>query len=137
MSDRRDREYPNRKHDLKRNLILLTIETDEGDEIEVEFPLKFEVCGTCDGKGSHVNPSIDSHGISAEEFAEDPDFEESYFSGHYDLTCVECHGLRVTPTVDRDALSSNQKAQLALWDDQEEGRASYELQCRAERRMGY
>jgi hypothetical protein len=55
------------------------------------------VCPTCEGEGKHVNPSIDSHGISREEFDEDPDFEEAYFSGAYDVTCVECKGQRVVP----------------------------------------
>jgi hypothetical protein len=27
----------------------------------------------------------------------DPDFEESYFAGHYDVTCRECGGKRVVP----------------------------------------
>lgn len=58
---------------------------------------QFAVCPTCEGRGSHVNPSIDSQGLSAEDFAEDPDFEEAYFSGAYDMPCSECHGQRVVP----------------------------------------
>lgn len=58
-------------------------------------PSKFEVCPKCEGNGKFVNPSIDSHGISAQEFAEDPDFAEQYFSGVFDKTCDECGGLRV------------------------------------------
>ena len=37
---------------------------DEGDDVEVDVPVKFGVCPTCDGKGSHVNPSIDAGGLS-------------------------------------------------------------------------
>lgn len=54
-----------------------------------------EVCRRCDGEGKHVNPSIDGNGISPEEFAEDPDFEEAYFSGQYDVQCEECRGEKV------------------------------------------
>lgn len=57
----------------------------------------FAVCPTCEGRGSHVNPGIDAEGLSAEDFAEDPDFEESYFRGDYDVPCAECGGARVVP----------------------------------------
>jgi hypothetical protein len=65
-----------------------------------EIPAVYEVCDVCEGKGTHVNPSIDSHGLSAEDFDEDPDFAESYFSGHYDVSCVSCNGKRVVPMPD-------------------------------------
>jgi hypothetical protein len=75
----------------------------------VEVPCVFVVCSTCDGKGSHVNPSVDSHGISSEEFAEDPDFREEYLAGRYDVPCYECQGLRVVPAPDEDHLSPRQR----------------------------
>ena len=52
--------------DEKRNLIILW----EDDEDEVELELEWEVCPTCEGRGKHVNPSIDAHGISVQEFYE-------------------------------------------------------------------
>lgn len=61
----------------------------------VEF--RFEVCPLCEGRGKHVNPSIDAHGLSREDFDEDPDFEESYFRGDYDVRCTLCGGERVVP----------------------------------------
>jgi hypothetical protein len=64
--------------------------------------IKFEVCSTCNGQGKHVNPSIDSHGLSSEDFDEDPDFREEYFSGRYDVPCYECKGERVVPTIDKE-----------------------------------
>jgi hypothetical protein len=76
-------------------------ETDDGPEVEeVTFPARFEVCGLCDGRGNHVNPSIDAHGISGEEFDEDPDFREEYARGTYDVSCYRCRGDRVEPVVD-------------------------------------
>lgn len=65
----------------------------------------FAVCPTCEGRGSHVNPSIDSQGLSAEDFDEDPDFREDYFSGAYDVPCAECRGNRVVPQCADDSCS--------------------------------
>lgn len=75
--------------------------TDGDDEDKLFLPFKFEyaVCGTCDGRGTHVNPSIDAHGISSDEFDDDPDFRENYFNGMYDVTCYECYGKRVVPNI--------------------------------------
>jgi hypothetical protein len=42
-----------------------------------------------------VNPQIDAGGLTYEDFHEDPDFEERYFSGAYDITCPSCSGDRV------------------------------------------
>lgn len=78
-----------------------------GEEIdveeEVELPTKYAVCTRCEGKGSHVNPSIDGHGISGEEW-NGPDWDdesrEMYMTGGYDVACYECKGLRVVTVVD-------------------------------------
>jgi hypothetical protein len=67
------------------------------DECQEPIPVHFEVCPTCRGIGKHVNPAIDEHGISPEQFDEDPDFRESYFKGHYDVPCYGCKGRRVVP----------------------------------------
>lgn len=53
----------------------------------------------CRGRGKHVNPAIDCGGIPASDFAEDPDFAESYFRGHYDVPCAACGGRRVVPEI--------------------------------------
>lgn len=90
--------------DTQRMTALVTIETMPSMDDLVEetrtVRIKMEVCPTCDGRGKYVNPSIDSHGISPEEFAEDPDFAEQYWgyrSGMYDITCGECRGHKVVP----------------------------------------
>lgn len=72
--------------------------------ISLRLPTKFDVCSRCEGKGTHVNPNIDGNGITAEEFAEDPEFAENYFSGLYDVRCEECDGLRVVQVVDEDRI---------------------------------
>lgn len=53
---------------------------------------KWMICPACDGEGETVNPSIDAGGLSAEDFAEDPDFAEDYRSGVYDVCCAACGG---------------------------------------------
>jgi hypothetical protein len=72
----------------------------DGTEVECSLPGKFEVCTRCEGRGSYVNPSIDGHGLTAEDMAEDPDFAEAYFDGVYDVPCAICHGARVVPRPD-------------------------------------
>jgi excinuclease UvrABC ATPase subunit len=135
--DRREARYPNINFDAKKNTVTLTIMDDDGDEVETSFPAKFEVCPTCEGRGSHVNPSIDSEGISEDDFAEDPEFRENYFGGMYDQQCNECHGLRVVPAVDRDACDAAQQADLAIWEAQEERRGDWDREEAHERMMGY
>lgn len=76
---------------------------DFSDEVEATLPCKYEVCPVCRGKGTTVNPAIDGHGISAEEFEEDPDFRDDYMNGVYDVPCRECDGLRVIAVVDEQA----------------------------------
>ncbi len=55
------------------------------------------VCDLCRGKGAVVNPSIDAGGLTAEDFAEDPDFMEGYLSGMYDIQCPRCAGRTTIP----------------------------------------
>lgn len=108
----------------------------ECDEMLVEFPFTYEVCSLCGGKGTHVNPSIDAHGISADEFAEDPDFAEEYFSGAYDVACYECGGKRVVPEIDESRLDEEQKKALKALRDQQQRDHDYARICAAERAMG-
>lgn len=84
----------------------------EDDEAEFAIPAIYEVCGTCGGKGKHVNPSIDSHGLSREDFDADPDFAESYIQGDYDVACAECHGARVSPVPDWDCMDEETKKKV-------------------------
>ena len=120
----------------------LTVTYDDSDqEEEVSFPLPavYEVCETCDGRGKHVNPSIDDEGISVEQFAEDPDFEESYRSGHYDVPCYECQGLRVVPRVDEDKIkqgSEEVQSVFKKWQEALEEEDRYRRERESERRYG-
>ena len=87
-------------------------------EIEGEIiPSTVKVCFTCQGRGSHVNPDIDSHGITASEMSElGEDFQESYFSGVYDVDCAQCKGNKVIAVVNHEACNIRQ---LALVEEQQ------------------
>ena len=127
-------------YDRNSNSLLISFvhETEEGEEVEEKLvvPCEMEVCGTCGGTGSYVNPSIDASGLTAEDFADDPDFREDYFSGRYDMTCKSCGGNNVVPVAKPSALSPEK---LKLWNIYQEilaDDASYERECRMERMMG-
>ena len=116
----------------------IAYEDDDGEYIEeeVEIFVKYDVCPTCDGVGHYVNPSIDSHGISEDEWCGewDEDEREGYLSGRYDITCGECNGNRIVPVVDEDRNSKELVDRVNNYID--------ELYCSAreqlhEREMGY
>ena len=101
-------------------------EDDELGVVEetIELPGKYEVCDRCNGTGVHDHPAF-SNGITMQEFAEDPDFAESYFKGHYDVQCSVCHGLRVILVPDdfyadhpkfKDTFETFAKAQAYMWE---------------------
>jgi DnaJ-class molecular chaperone len=81
------------------------------DGLEVQLPTHKEVCPACRGEGHTVNPSIDCNGLSAEDFAEDPDFAEDYMGGRYDVQCGHCRGLRVIDVVDWKRVPRKVRAQ--------------------------
>lgn len=107
------------------------VETEEGEPLVVVAA--FKVCPRCNGRGKHVNPAVDEHGISADEFAEDPDFAEDYFGGFYDVECHKCSGLRVVAAADDNELTFGQRALLEAAEREE---CNYQAMCAAERRMG-
>lgn len=119
--------------DEQKMLVTFAIEDEDENEVEYTIPVCFEVCPTCEGKGSHVNPSIDSHGLSREDFDEDPDFREEYFSGAYDVTCYACSGKRVVIEPKSDFKSPAALA-LAAWQDAEARDVRERI---AEERWGY
>jgi len=95
MPDRRD--GPHRTDDMEVDEGSMTLILMHGDREIGEVSFEWEVCPTCRGSGSHVNPAIDRQGIDPAKFREDPEFAEQYFSGGYDQTCSQCGGRRVVP----------------------------------------
>lgn len=74
---------------------------EEEGEITVTIAVRYKICETCEGRGSHVNPGIDEHGLSRDDFDEQgPEFEEDYFSGVYDVRCYDCDGERAVAIPD-------------------------------------
>ena len=106
---------------------------DDGWEVELSLPARYEVCDGCRGKGTHVHRGIDGNGLTPWDFAEDPDFAEDYFSGRYDVTCEDCNGLRVVPVVDEKAADPRD---LELYYEHERALAELRAEEAAERRMG-
>jgi len=117
---------------------VVTITTwDEDDcEVVIALPSKFSVCGTCNGKGAHVNPSIDCNGITESEMYElGEDFREDYFSGMYNQQCNECAGKRVVAVVDEDILTKEQQGYYTQYlEEQQERYNDYVTQ---QRECGY
>lgn len=120
--------------------ITVTIENDEGDEEEVEFPAIKEVCSDCGGHGTVMNESMRNHAYTPEEFMEEFDEEgrQQYFTrgGIYDVQCPTCKGANVVNVIDRKACERDPelKKKLEQWDEQEEERLQYEAADRATRR---
>lgn len=108
---------------------------DEGNEYVATLSIKFEVCPRCNGTGSHINPSIDGHGISAEEWEHDwaDEEKEMYMNGGYDVPCYECEGLRVVPEVYKERCN---KDDLARYTKALEEDAAYNHMCEMERKYG-
>lgn len=103
------------------NVFLYYGEDEDGEPFKV--PGCYEVCPRCHGSGTHVNPSIDGHGISGDdECWDDDDFREMYFGGGYDVSCEECGGKNVVLVVDEDRCTAEQLSHYgehmtAAWED--------------------
>jgi len=123
-----------RQEDRKRKRILLH---DDEEDTTVAFPAIYEVCYACQGSGTTVAPGIDSHGLSAEDFAEDPDFADDYWAGRYDIQCQTCFGQNVLMHIDDSReFTEEQKAILRLEHAELEAHLELEEAQEAERRMG-
>jgi len=137
INARKQREF-NNGFDMKHMTFTFEVNDGESDETTVHtLPAKFEVCPTCEGRGKHVNPSIDAGGISEDdEFWQDDHDEEGYslyHNGFYDVTCYTCGGRNVVPTIDRDRAN---ESTLAIWDGRCADDAGFDHICRSELLMG-
>lgn len=103
--------------------------TPDGEEIVHELPWKWAVCDVCEGKGTHVNPSIDCGGLSREDFNDDPDFAYAYGAGLYDVPCNKCGGRTTIPVIDESRIDPEllKKYQAHLKEE-----AEYVALCRSE-----
>ena len=106
------------------------------EEYGIILPKKKEVCPTCGGTGKHVNPNIDGHGLTREDFEQDPDFFDAYISGVYDVRCYECNGRNVVDTVDLETLKRTDRQTYEEWIKWLIDSEDYHYTCMMERRMG-
>jgi len=119
--------------------VFLDYEDDDGNLIEINetLPGVYKVCGLCRGPGAVVNPSIDSGGISGEDWdCWDDDEQDHYMRGSYDVPCPECKSNRVVAEINVAALTDAQKKTLAVIEEWEEDDAAHDAECAAERAMG-
>lgn len=82
---------------LNQDKMLALIKEADADGNAHWVRFEFAVCPACNGKGTHVNPSIDCHGITSDEFDDDPGFFDDYMNGTFDVVCYGCAGNRVRP----------------------------------------
>jgi hypothetical protein len=116
---------------LAKSSVVIDCETFDNVHYTIRCRSTKEVCERCRGEGSHVNPNIDGHGLSQEDFDEDPDFKENYMSGVYDVQCEECKGLRVVDVPDIESLPK--ELQEDYWRREQADRDS-DAEVEAERR---
>jgi hypothetical protein len=109
-------------------------ETEDGEPETIRVPTRFEVCPYCEGRGRHVNPSIDAGGLTQEDLRDWDDWEiEEYFSGGYDVTCTTCNGNRVVSEPDFSKISKEDAEKIRKWEREER---EYAQMCAMERAMG-
>jgi len=97
------------------------------------IPMKWEICGTCRGNGTHVNRAIDGNGLSRDDPDLDEDFWETYFSGGYDVRCeAGCDNGKIK-VVDEDQMTPEMKEE---WKDWLRSSAETDAIYAMERRMG-
>lgn len=92
------------------------------------------ICDRCSGEGKHVNPNVDGHGLSREDFDEDPDFEEAYFAGLYDVSCSECGGAGKVKLPNPGMLSFSERRALVEARRRAQWRAQWRAESTAEQR---
>ena len=81
----------------------------------VQIASKWEVCPRCEGAGHHGNPTFDGANLS--EF--DGEFLDEYFSGEYDVACIECNGRSTISVNDLSSLTCEQAKTYDLERQQE------------------
>jgi hypothetical protein len=108
----------------------MTAEITIGEETHT-VPVTFGVCPTCEGKGSHVNPSIDCDGLTQRDFEESPCLHDAYKRGDYDVACYGCGGKRVVPVAGE--MDSDLKKK---WEKEQEEREDFRQMQESEMRYG-
>ena len=128
---------------MRKSVLEVVWENPDGEEVTVKLPANKEICSRCDGDGTIVNPNIDGHGISSEEWENewDEDSREMYMSGGFDVTCPLCKGEKFLLVPDEgqiiDCGSPLEQEALEQYQAQQKADAEYEALCRSEDRFCY
>jgi hypothetical protein len=137
LAQNRDQRRRDEDHEGMRVRVKLELEeeNEEGEIFEsVWVPAIYAVCGPCGGRGSYINPAIDSNGITGEEMDElGEEFREGYMRGTYDVTCDACDGKRVALVEDRERIAPDVLEAIIR---RSESEAEYRAEEEAERRAG-
>lgn len=108
-----------------------------GGNANVEYNSRFEICSTCQGRGTHTNPSIDCGGITASEWAEwDEEEKHYYMSGRYDISCSQCNGEKVVQQFEYDTKNPLYNWCCERLNEHYEYQYEYAREVAAERRWG-
>lgn len=106
------------------------------EDVEMALPSKNEVCGNCQGYGTHDHRGI-IDGALTEDQVRDPDFMEDYANGNYSVPCEECGGANVVLVVDEYVLDHDDPPLMKAIRDAQESVANYNWASAQERKMGY
>ena len=110
---------------------LLYITNKDGSEDEISLPIKWEICGVCEGSGmssAYLGAyTWDEMNEAGEEFIED------YFAGNYDRPCNKCSGSGKVEIADISKLSDAHKK---AYEQQCAEDRQYERESQMERMMG-
>ncbi len=119
--------------------IPFSYENDDGDEITVDFPTRWEICGDCQGEGTTYLgwAAADQPAFTREDFEDEgPDFMEEYIGGVYDKECPTCDGTGKVREIDEDVAESKYPVAFKAYLDDCKSEADYRAMVRAEQRFG-
>jgi len=114
---------------------LVSVDEDLEEVNKRWYHIKWVICTMCQGRGQYINPSIDSHGLTSEDFDRDPDFKDDYLSGLYNMTCELCGGRAVQPEFD-EYYNSNAKELIEARDKFLDMLQGWDAESEMERSMG-
>lgn len=95
------------------------------DDTEIELPVKWIICGHCQG---HGKSSAYLGAFTMDDMHEaGPDFQEEYMAGRYDRTCDACEGSGKVAVADYSRMTKEQR-------DEYKAQLRADAECRAEER---
>jgi hypothetical protein len=82
----------------------------------IVLPAHAEICDTCRGAGTRVDPAIDGHGLSMSDPDLDDSFWDDYGGGSFDVSCGCRDGkVLVLDIDDSNATLSAVHVELSVW----------------------